>query len=154
MQLALEDFAQRAVSPFVELGAYEALWERPKASFKTLADMFAKREGTLPSDFIERDTAIRYANEVHAKLKAAGIDRYGVRVHGAGEYPNRLRDAIHAVQRADCDLPNPPTLVQPICQTQDRTRLYNIPMFLRILLVHLLLLINLLTSLGRLSSSS
>ena len=75
MQLALEDFAQRAVSPFVELGAYEALWERPKASFKTLADMFAKREGTLPSDFIERDTAIRYANEVHAKLKAAGIDR-------------------------------------------------------------------------------
>ena len=53
MQLALEDFAQRAVSPFVELGAYEALWERPKASFKTLADMFAKREGTLPSDFIE-----------------------------------------------------------------------------------------------------
>lgn len=98
MQLALEDFAQRAVSPFVELGAYEALWERPKASFKTLADMFAKREGTLPSDFIERDTAIRYANEVHAKLKAAGIDRYGVRVHGAGEYPNRLRDAEHPVE--------------------------------------------------------
>ena len=30
MQLALEDFAQRAVSPFVELGAYEALWGKAR----------------------------------------------------------------------------------------------------------------------------
>lgn len=98
MQLELEDFAQRAVSPFIELGAYEALWEEANTSFKTLADMFAKRSGTVPSDFVERGKAIRYANEVHSKLKSAGIEKYGVRVHGAGEYPARLRDADHPVE--------------------------------------------------------
>jgi len=98
MQLELEDFAQRAVSPFIELGAYEALWEEANTTFKTLADMFAKRVGTIPSDFVERGKATRYANEVHSKLKSAGIERYGVRVHGAGEYPARLRDADHPVE--------------------------------------------------------
>ncbi|HZL62788.1 MAG TPA: DNA-processing protein DprA [Pseudolabrys sp.] len=98
MQLGFQDFTERAVSPFIELGAYEALWEEPKASFKTLADRFAKRTGTLPSDFVERSKAARYANEVHARLIDAGIKNYGVRVHGAGEYPQRLRDAEYPVE--------------------------------------------------------
>lgn len=98
MQLDFQNFAERAVSPFLELGAYEALWEEPNASFKTLADRFAKRTDTLPSDFVERPKAIRYANEVHARLKDAGIKSYGVRVYGAGEYPQRLRDAEHPVE--------------------------------------------------------
>jgi len=98
MQLELQDFAQRAVSPFIELGAYEALWEEPNTTFKTLADMFARREGTIPSDFVEHGKAARYANEVHSKLKNAGIEKYGIRVHGAGEYPGRLRDADHPVE--------------------------------------------------------
>jgi DNA processing protein len=98
MQLELEDFAQRAVSPFIELGAYKALREEANTTFKTLADMFAKRVGTIPSDFVERGKATRYANEVHSKLKRAGIERYGVRVHGAGEYPARLRDADHPLE--------------------------------------------------------
>jgi DNA processing protein len=80
------------------LGAYEALWEEPNTSFKTLADRFSKRAGTIPSDFIERAIAARYANEVHARLKESGIGSYGVRVHGAGEYPLRLRDADHPIE--------------------------------------------------------
>ncbi len=75
MQLDFQTFAERAVSPFLELGAYEALWEEPNASFKTLADRFAKRTDTLPSDFVERPRAICYANEVHARLKDAGIKK-------------------------------------------------------------------------------
>ena len=98
MQLELQDFAQRAVSPFLELGAYEALWDEQSTSFKTLANMFAKRVGTIPSDFVERSRAFSYANEVHARLKDAGIKSYGVRVHGAGEYPERLRVADHPVE--------------------------------------------------------
>lgn len=98
MQFGFQDFTERAVSPFLELGAYEALWEEPKTSFKTLADRFAKRSGTLPSDFVERSKASRYANEVHARLTEAGVKNYGVRVHGAGEYPLRLRDAEHPVE--------------------------------------------------------
>jgi DNA processing protein len=98
MQLGFQDFAQRAVSPFLELGAYEALWDEPNTSFKSLADRFAKRADTLPSDFVERSTALRYANDVHTRLKAAGITNYGVRVHGAGDYPTRLRDAEYPVE--------------------------------------------------------
>jgi DNA processing protein len=98
MQFELQDFTQRAISPFLELGAYEALWEEPNTTFKTLADRFAKREGTVPSDFVERSKASRYANDVHAKLKSAGIEHYGVRVHGAGDYPERLRDADNPVE--------------------------------------------------------
>jgi len=92
------DFAQRAISPFVELGAYEALWDRDLASFKSIAERFALLPGSVPSDFVEPATAIEYANLVHRRLKEAGIGSYGVRVHGAGEYPDRLRDAEYPVE--------------------------------------------------------
>ena len=29
-------------SPFHEMGAYEALWENPKTTFKSLAELFAQ----------------------------------------------------------------------------------------------------------------
>ncbi len=89
---------ERAVSPFLELGAYEALWDREHASFKTLADQFASTPDALPSDLVSRATASTYANEVHARLKDAGVSRYGVRVNGAGDYPDRIRDAEHPIE--------------------------------------------------------
>jgi DNA processing protein len=92
------DLSARAVSPFRELGAYEALWDRQATSFKTLAEQFASSPGSLPSDFVDEKTATRYANAVHAKLRSLGIEHYGIRVHGAGEYPDRLRDAEHPVE--------------------------------------------------------
>jgi DNA processing protein len=100
MQLELnsQDFAQRAVSPFLELGAYESLWDEQNASFKSIAELFSKRAGAIPSDFVERSRASSYANDVHARLKEAGIASYGVRVHGAGDYPERLRVADHPIE--------------------------------------------------------
>jgi DNA processing protein len=92
------DFAARAVSPFVELGAYEALWDQDNASFKTIAARFARTPGALPSDFIGQNRSAEYANAVHRKLTDAGVRHYGVRVHGAGEYPERLRDAEHPIE--------------------------------------------------------
>jgi DNA processing protein len=35
---------------------------------------------------------------VQERFREAHIDRYGVRVHGAGEYPEKLRDAAHPVE--------------------------------------------------------
>ncbi len=100
MQLDLisQDFAQRSVSPFLELGAYESLWDEQSASFKSLASLFSKREGAIPSDFVEHERAYSYANDVHARLKDAGIISYGIRVHGAGDYPERLRVADHPIE--------------------------------------------------------
>lgn len=47
---------------------------------------------------MDRGTATKYANEVHAILRQAGVMRNGVRVHGAGEYPDRLRDAEYPIE--------------------------------------------------------
>jgi DNA processing protein len=99
-ELALEatDFEARAISPLRELGAYEALWEDPEASFKTISEKFRARPGAVPSDFVPARRAEECAVFVQEQFRKAHIDRYGVRVHGAGEYPTKLRDAVHPVE--------------------------------------------------------
>ena len=92
------DFAEHSVSPFMELGAYETLWEENRASFKKIAVKFASTPGALPSDFVDHKIAFENANIVHRRLKEVGVHDYGIRVHGAGEYPVRLRDADHPVE--------------------------------------------------------
>lgn len=54
LDLVAQDFSERAVSPFHELGAYESLWDEQNASFKSIAALFSKRVGSIPSDFVER----------------------------------------------------------------------------------------------------
>ncbi len=100
MELALErtDFEARAISPLRELGAYETLWEEPDASFKALSEKFAGRPGALPSDFVPPDEASERAAFVQERFRQADIIRFGVRVHGAGEYPEKLRDAQHPIE--------------------------------------------------------
>ena len=55
MTLLREDFEERAVSPLMELGAYEALWDEAEASFRRLSERFAAAsiEATLPVLFPE-----------------------------------------------------------------------------------------------------
>ncbi len=89
---------RRTISPFRELGAYEALWQRTKASFKLIAEKFAQVPGAIPSDFVPEHEALRTAQSVFDKLHDAHIDRFGVRVHGAAEYPEKLRDARYPVE--------------------------------------------------------
>jgi DNA processing protein len=99
-ELALKegDFETRAISPLRELGAYEALWDDDKTSFKSIAELFAKHPGAVPSDFVPHAKALEYAASVRKRLAAAGVGRFGVRVHGAGEYPEKLRDAAHPIE--------------------------------------------------------
>lgn len=80
------------------MGAYEALWLEPKASFKTIADRFAADPTALPSDFVSASLADRCASEVIGNLKAAGVDQFGVRIHHAGDYPAKLRDARNPIE--------------------------------------------------------
>jgi DNA processing protein len=87
-----------AISPLLELGAYEALWLEEGASFKRIADRFAADPDALPSDFVPTATAMQRAREVLNKLKADGIHRFGVRIHHAGDYPSKLRDARHPIE--------------------------------------------------------
>src|SRR5215213_10764890 len=99
-ELALkpEDPGTLAVSPLRELGAYEVLWEDPKATFKSISAKFADHPGALPSDFVSPKRAQEVGDIVRRHLNASDIGKFGVRVHGAGEYPEKLRDAAYPVE--------------------------------------------------------
>ena len=91
-------FEDRAVSPLREMGAYEAMWCKPGASFKTLASQFAESPGSLPSDFVSQQEATDCAEFVTGRFEQSELSTFGIRVFGAGEYPNRLRDARNPVE--------------------------------------------------------
>jgi DNA processing protein len=97
-QAAAIDFEARAVMPARELGAYEALWAREGASFKSLAALFRSQPGSIPSDFPSGSEAEKYSRIALGAIRHAGIKHFGIRVHGAGEYPTKLRDAEHPVE--------------------------------------------------------
>jgi DNA processing protein len=97
-QAAAVDVEARAVMPARELGAYEALWARDGTTFKTLADLFRENPGSVPSDFVSPAEAEQYARLALGTIRAAGVKHFGIRVHGAGEYPEKLRDAQHPVE--------------------------------------------------------
>ena len=91
-------FGIRAISPFKEVGAYEALWDESGASFKTISEKFSAVPGAVPSDFVPLSKARDYATAVLKRLQDTLIKGFGVRIHGAGEYPQKLRDAAHPVE--------------------------------------------------------
>lgn len=90
----------RAISPWREMGAYEALWSDAKAWFKSIAERFAAHSGSLPSDFFVLDEGVprEYAERADSLFQKGGVKRYGIRLHGASEYPDKLRDAAHPVE--------------------------------------------------------
>lgn len=108
-------FTAPPISPLWELGAYEALWNREGASFKSIADMFRANVNAVPSNFVPQAEAESFAEKTLKLLEKAGIRKFGVRVHGAGEYPERLRDAWHPIEmlyyQGWWDLVNHPRLV-------------------------------------------
>jgi DNA processing protein len=86
------------VSPILELGAYEALWLENGATFKRIADRFRARPGAIPSDFVPREFALATAHKVLKQFAKAGIEQFGLRVHGIEEYIDRLRDASDPIE--------------------------------------------------------
>ena len=80
------------------MGAYEALFLRQGATFKTLAEKFAADETALPSDFVSEREAEKTAASVIEMLNQRGVAWFGVRINKAMDYPERLRDAKHPVE--------------------------------------------------------
>jgi len=98
LALSNDDMGFDAISPMLEMGAYEALWAEQGATFKRIADRFAKDPDALPSDFIDRQTAAEAAFRVRAMLEESGVQQFGVRINKAGDYPKKLRDARHPLE--------------------------------------------------------
>ena len=91
------EIPHRVVTPERELGAYEALWARQETGFKSVTQAFGAYEGAIPSDFVPRSEIEKYSRAGLAAIRQAGIEHFGVRVHGTTDYPARLRDADHPV---------------------------------------------------------
>ena len=87
-----------SISPYQELGAYETLWLQPNSSFRTIAQLFRKYSDAVPGEFVDPEVAGRHAQKVVSICRERGVKEFGVRIHGACEYPERLRDAEHPVQ--------------------------------------------------------
>lgn len=88
----------KSVSPLLELGAYELLWSQRGASFKNIAERFAADPDALPSDLVDQNDAYSTANRVCKIIGDKGVNKFGVRIHRAGEYPIQLRDAMNPVE--------------------------------------------------------
>ena len=84
------------VSPFLEMGAYEAIWAEEPVTFKRLAERFATHPNYLPSSFVPSTKAHEYAHSALHRLE--DVEHFGVRLYGAAEYPEKLRDAAYPVQ--------------------------------------------------------
>lgn len=93
-----QDGARRLITPQRELGAYEWLWSQRGATFKRIADRFREEPEALPSDLVAESDATAMGAWVTDHFRARGIERWGVRVHRGGEYPEKLRDARHPVE--------------------------------------------------------
>lgn len=100
MTVALQfDFnSKNPISPWLEMGAYEALWLEQGASFKTISEKFLHRPSALPSEFVSKSKALEMASLAHDRIRNHSQLPYGVRVHGAGEYPSKIRVAKHPIE--------------------------------------------------------
>ena len=90
--------AWEPISPRSEMGAYESLWLQKGASFKSIAKKFEKSQGALPSELVppsENEAAYRESTDILAKR---GVKRFGLRIHGTGDYLDCLRDAKEPVE--------------------------------------------------------
>jgi hypothetical protein len=67
------DFEFRAISPLYEMGAYEALWDKPETTFKTLSEKFKAQPDAVPSDFVPKSKALEYAALVQESFRKADV---------------------------------------------------------------------------------
>ncbi len=88
----------RSIVPLRELGAYEALWARERTTFNSLARLFRKSPGALPSELVPRGEADEHRRAALQMAAAAGVDDLGISVYGMPTYPQRLRSAAHPVE--------------------------------------------------------
>ena len=81
-------------SPFLELGAYEAMWMQPKASFKTLREVFQGSGAIHPSELVEEDEAINCAHQVLSAGRERGLSQFGLRFSNDIDFPAHALDAV------------------------------------------------------------
>ncbi len=82
------------LSPIDEICAYEALWDRPHASFRSLSHDLQDYPQHLASALVEPQLVNEYKKQLFPVLK--NLPYFGVRIDGDGMFPERLKDARYA----------------------------------------------------------
>jgi len=86
------------ISPATEMGAYEALWAEQGATFKRIAEKFKSSPSSLPSDFVEPSDIETFKDKALELIEKAGVENFGIRIHGTAEYISKLRDAKYPIE--------------------------------------------------------
>jgi DNA processing protein len=90
-------FSSHPINSRMEMGAYESLWLGKNAWFTSIASLFREHPNALPSELVPPLEARRVADRLEQEL-GDRINEVGIRVHGAAEYPQRLREADHPIE--------------------------------------------------------
>lgn len=93
-----EDMDLPSVSPFREMGAYEALWSKEGMSFRRISQMRRGSSEPALSDFVDEPIAYEFADRARGLIAKSGIEKFGIRVYGTWDYPARLYDATYPVE--------------------------------------------------------
>lgn len=86
----------KAISPLEELLAYEALWDKPEATFRSLSQELNPYANYSASTFVSPQVIAQYKKELWPILDK--LPNFGVRIFGDGEFPDRLNDAQYPIK--------------------------------------------------------
>jgi len=84
------------LSPFEEASAYEALWDQPNASFRTVAAQLSNFPHRLASSLLDQKQIDEYKKFLLPILNTLPL--FGVRIDGDGMFPERLKDARYPLK--------------------------------------------------------
>ncbi len=82
------------ISKLSEIGAYEALWDKQGASFKSISQLFKDNPNKLPSEFVEPNEIDRYKNYFQSLLEKYNVSTFGIAINKIDEFPSKLHNKI------------------------------------------------------------
>lgn len=91
-------FHSKPIIPLEEIGAYEALWLNQGAWFANLAKLFGENPGAAPSNLVDHHLIEETSKKLLSSVGVEFLSKIGIRLNGAGEYPQKLRDADHPIE--------------------------------------------------------
>lgn len=86
----------KAISPLEELLAYEALWDQPNSTFRSLSQELNPYANYSASTFVSPQVIAQYKKELWPIINK--LPNFGVRIFGDGEFPERLNDAQYPIK--------------------------------------------------------
>lgn len=82
------------ISKLAEIGAYEALWDKQGASFKSISQLFKDNPQKLPSEFVDPYEIKKYQDYFQNLLEKYKVSTFGIVINKIDEFPSKLHNKI------------------------------------------------------------